>query len=980
MTSERWRKISALFDAAVGCDAGTRSSFLDEACAGDRDLRVEVEALLEAHHVAGPFGQHPVRGLRDNARVLDEGTTLGPYQIQSLVGAGGMGEVYKAADVRLGRTVAIKVLPEHVATDEQLKQRFEREARTVASLSHPHICSLFDVGERDGLHFLVMEYLEGQTLADRLKSGALPLAQTLRYGIQIADALDKAHRRGIVHRDVKPANIMLTATGAKLLDFGLAKPYDGGGTGGGDDSERSPGAALTGHGKLVGTLQYMAPEQVQSRETDGRTDIFALGAVLHEMVTGARAFDSGDRTGVIDAILRADVPPPSALAPATPAAVDRAIRRCLEKDPEERWQSAGDLRHELQSIATDSGAEARSAPSTAGRPRLRGRERIVWAAALLIVAVFGTWMAVAYSRNRDLTASQVIRFPINLAGGLRLDSRPTSVPIAISPRGSHIVFSAIDVNDNVQLYVREPDRMEVRPLPGTEGGFAPFFSPDGTWIGFVSSGSLKKVPLAGGPAVTIADRIADTQFGGGAWGQDGTIVFAPTRVAGLSRIPATGGTPTALTVPDAAKGEVSHLLPQFLPGDRAVLFTVRAGLNAAASRIEVLRLDTGERRVVAASGINARYSASGDVVFGGDGLLAGSLWAVPFDIKSLRPTGPEVRVGDSLTATAGLVYFTLAERGTLVSVPRGESAPQELVWIDSANQINTLADTPGTFLNPRLSPDGKRVAVTIMSQGDPRSGVWILDRDRPKSPLLFSNQSRNDHLPVWTPDGTRIVFSSLRDGSDRGAPANLYWKRLDDPGEAERLTRSTGHQDPASWSADGRFLVFAEQDQTTLWDIWMLDIKERTTRLLLRTPAREIHPMVSPDGKWLAYTSDETGKFEVYVVSFPGAERKQRISTSGGDQPLWARDGRRLFYREADKVIAVAVSPGPPFAAGKSEVVVQGSYSGRGGNGAPNYDLSADGRTFLLIRQNDPTSAGRTQLDVVVNWTTELGRRVLAKQ
>ncbi|HEU4926579.1 MAG TPA: protein kinase, partial [Vicinamibacterales bacterium] len=786
-----------------------------------------------------------------------------------------------------------------------------------------------------------------------------------------------AHRRGIVHRDLKPANIMLTPTGAKLLDFGLAKSAAAGSNPVGSFDRAMPGDALTRQGSLIGTLQYMSPEQVQRQDTDSRTDIFAFGAILYEMVTGKRAFEAPTEAGLIDAILNEEVPSSSDRHLLTHA-LDRVVRRCLAKNPEERWQSAGDLRHELQSIAEHPVTDLTVADPPGRRVGLRTSERYWWAAALVVVGTAGTWIAVADRDTPAPSASQVIRFSVSLPVGLRLVSRPTSVPIAVSPGGSRIIFSAMDLNDDVQLYVRETDRSEVRPLPGTQGGFAPFFSPDGSWLGFATAGSLKKMPLAGGPVVTIADAVLDEQFGGATWGADGTIVFAPTRAGGLSRIPAAGGVPRVLTVPDSAKGEVSHLLPQFLPGGRAVLFTLRAGLNVAPSRIEVVLTDTSERRVVAESGINARYAATGHVVFGGDGLLAGTLWAVPFDPVSLQTTGPASRVLDSLMAPAGLALFTLAESGTFVSAPRDARAPQELVWVDATGQSTTLADAPGTLLNPRLSPDNKRVALTRVSEGDPRSGVWVIDRARPQSPLLFSNQSRNDHLPVWTPDGTRIVFSSLRNGTDRAAPANLYWKGLDERGEAERLTESRYHQDPGSWSPDARFLTFAEQDPTTRWDIWMLDIRERAVQPLIRTPAREIHPMVSPDGRWLAYASDETGQNEIYVVSFPGAGQRQRISSGGGDQPLWARDGRRLFYREANKVVAVDVTPGPLFVAGRSVILFQGTYSGRGGNGAPNYEVSADGRSFLMIRQNDLTPIGQTQLDVALNWTIDLVTRAPA--
>ena len=974
MTPERFRQLNDLFHAALSRDDASRASFVDEACAADPDLRDEVVALLEAHRRVGQFGEHPVPVLASASAIpLAEGTALGPYRIETPLGAGGMGEVYKATDTRLERTVAIKVLPEHVAADPESRQRFEREAKTVASLSHPHICPLFDVGEQDGIHFLVMEYLDGETLSHRLKSGALPLSQALRYASEIADALDKAHRRGIVHRDLKPSNVMLTATGAKLLDFGLAKlarsPIGANRFPAGKATGDQP---LTGQGSLVGTLPYMAPEQVQGVEADARTDIFAFGAVFYEMVTGARAFDAPNQASLIASILKDDVPPASARQPMSSPAMDGAIRRCLAKDRDERWQSASDLKYEIQRIATETRQLAPAATPHARVARRFGRERLWWAAAVLAIGGIAAWFAVTGLRGGPPpVAGQTVRFAIALPDGLRLLPIRSAVPLAVSPGGERIVFAADDGSGS-RLYVRELQETEIRTLPGTEGGFGPFFSPDGTWVGFAASGALKKIKLNGGAAMTIAANSVDGQFGGGSWGRDGTIVYAPTRSAGLSRISAAGGTPTTLTAPDGNKGEVGHFLPDFLPDGRAVLFTMRAGLAGAPTRIEVLSLDTGERRVIAERGNNAHYAPTGHVVFAGDGLLAGSLWAVPFNTRTLVATGPQARVLDALQSRAGLASFAMAATGTLAYVPRGARAPEELVWVGRAGADTALTDSPGNLIFPRLSPDGKRLAVTINQRGDLRSGIWVLDLDRPQAPVLFSSQSRGDHLPVWTPDGARVVFSSLRDGADRDAPANLYWKPVDDSGEAERLTQSPHHQDPGSWSPDGRFLTFAEQHPDTRVDIWLLDIKNRTPRPLVRTAARERHPMISPDGRWLAYASDETGVEEVYVQAFPDGGQKLRVSTDGGNEPLWARDGGRLFYRRAKDVVAVSLTSGPALSIGPPEVLLSGTYEGAGGPGAPNYEVSPDGRRFLMVRRNEIANGDDTRLEVVVNWFAEL--------
>jgi serine/threonine-protein kinase len=971
MTPERFQQVSDLFHAALAGDAATRAMFVDEACGADRELRDEVMAWLEAHQNAGGFGQEPVPVLAPAASMpLAQGTTLGPYQIDRPLGAGGMGEVYRAIDGRLERTVAIKVLPEHVAADVESKQRFEREAKTVASLSHPHICPIFDVGEQDGIHFLVMEYLDGETLAQRLRSGALPLSNALRYATEIADALDKAHRRGIVHRDLKPSNIMLTATGAKLLDFGLAKLARPGTVG--NVTHNAAGEPLTGQGRLVGTVPYMAPEQVQGRETDSRTDLFAFGAVLYEMVTGERAFDADGQADLIGAILKDDVPPASLRQPSTPPALDGAIQRCLAKDREDRWQSAGDLGYELQRIATEQTSASNRRTDAA---RGRRRERWWWAASVLAVAIVAGLLAIPAVRGvRSANPSSPVKFAVTLPDGLRLGPEKSVMPFAVAPGGERVVFSALDANNVSRLYVRELQDVEIRALPGTEGGFGPFFSPDGTWLGFAVAGALRKIRLNGGAVLTIADNALDEQFGGAAWGPDDTVIFAPTRIAGLSRVPASGGIPTPVTTPDGDKGEVSHFLPEFLPGGGAVLFTMRAGLNAAPSRIEVVSLDTGERRVVAEHASNARYSRTGHVVFAGDGLLEGSLWAVPFDARTPGAIGPQVRVLDSLRSTGGIGGYAMAGSDTLAYLPRGTRAPEELVWVDESGVGLTLTETTGNLMFPRQSPDAKRLAVTNRRE-DLRSGIWILDLHRAGVPILFSSQSRNDHLPVWTPDGTRVVFSSLRDANTDGA-ANLYWKRIDAAGEAERLTRSLHHQDPGSWSPDGKLLAFAEGHQDTQWDVWLLDMDSRTPRPLIRTPARERHPMISPDGKWLAYASNETGQDEVYVQAFPDGGQKQRISNGGGNEPLWARDQRRLFYRRANDVVAVTIASGHPLAIGPSAVVASGAYEGAVGNGAPNYDVSADGRRLLMVRRNAIPSPTETRFEVIANWSVELRSRL----
>jgi Tol biopolymer transport system component len=888
------------------------------------------------------------------------GRRLGPYEILSSVGAGGMGEVYRARDTRLDRIVAIKVLPTHLADRSDLRERFEREARTIASLNHPHICTLFDIGQQGGIDYLVMEYLEGETLAQRLLKGSLPLEQVLQYAIEIADALDKAHRKGVTHRDLKPGNIMLTKSGTKLLDFGLAKLKQEATPANVPLSELpTANDPLTAEGSIVGTIQYMAPEQLEGKEADARTDIFAFGAVVYEMATGKKAFEGRSQASLIAAILEREPPAMSSLQPMTPPALDRVVKKCLAKEPENRWQTPKDLCDELKWIA-EGGSQVTLVPAAPAKgTRSLGRRGIILSLGTLLLVAVITSLA-TWNLKPAPSPQPVIRTVIDLPPGQKLAGLENGPAVALSPDGTRLAYVARQ-GGTQQLYLRALDSLDSKAIPDTEGAIEPFFSPDGQWVGFFAGGKLMKVSVSGGAALTLADAVLPR---GGSWGSQGMIAFSLTTNGALRQVPVTGGASQPLT--HLVKGESTHRWPEFLPGGKTVVFAAGpTALNFTNVHVAVQSVGTGERKDLIQGGTQPRYAPSGHLIYA----QGASLMAVPFDPLRLTATGEAVPVvEDVLQSTiTGAAQYSFSARGSLVYVPGGvQSAQSRLVWVSRNGAEQPLAAPAHAYLSPRLSPDGRKVAVAITEQ---ESQTWLYDLSR-ETLTRFTFEGNYNVIPIWSPDGKRIAFESNREG-----PYNVFRQLADGSGGLERLTTSEHIQAPVSWSPDGQLLSFIEVDPTTQQDIWVLRVSDRKAQPFLRTPFNENVPRFSPDGHGLAYMSDESGRFEIYVQPYPGPGGKWQISTEGGTEPVWNPSGRELFYRSGDKMMAVDIATQPGFAAGTPRMRFEGHYQS-----APfpiaNYDVSPDSERFLMLKAAEQAEAAPTQINVVLNWFEELKQKV----
>ena len=888
--------------------------------------------------------------------MLASGTRLGSYEVVSAIGAGGMGEVYRARDTRLERIVAIKVMSSALASAPELRDRFAREARAIAALNHPHICTLHDVGRHEDLDYLVMEHLEGETLEQRLAKGRLSVDQAVAIGIQIADALAAAHRAGILHRDLKPGNVMLTKSGAKLLDFGLAKTAIAGAgvTSAGASMLPTTPPALTQQGTILGTFQYMAPEQLEGQEADARSDIFAFGAVLYEMLAGRRAFDAKSHASLIAAILEHEPPSLTSAGGALPRPLQHVIDRCLAKNPDERWQTAADLHRELiWAAATPADAPAATAPQPGVAPLWRRPvplAAVVGAATLAALAAWATPRAMSTPPAGGRTA----RLAVVLQAGDQLAGL-AGPAVALSPDGTQIAYVAAS-GGRQQLHLRAIDRSDATILPGTEQAFAPFFSPDGQWIGFFAQGKLKKVSVASGTTQVVADAPNGV---GGTWHADGTIYFAAINNAGLSKVPAAGGAAVAVTTLDAASGEVSHRWPQLLPGGTALMFNAWRGPGQDEKSVDIVELATGRRIVVAQGGETPQYSPSGHIVYARND----DLFAIRFDLQGLRAIGEPVRLEESVSTGGEGTNFSVSANGDLAYVSGSPLRyERQLSWVARDGRVEPLPAPPRAYSNAVLSPDGRRAAVNVEA-----GTLEIATYDFARGALTTVATPGSSQAPRWTADGARITYRGTRAGS-----RTLWWKTIDTGAPEEQLLTGPHLQTPGMWSADGQWLVYTESHPATASDLWTLPRGANATpRVLVNTPFFESHPRLSPDGRWLAYVSDEPGRIEVFVQPFPEAGPRVQISSDGGIEPVWSRDGRELFYLSGSRMMAVAVEAGSAFKAGTPRALFDGRFT-VSPNGVAGYDVAADGR-FLMVQplHADPPT---NQIQVVLNWSEALRR------
>ena len=872
-------------------------------------------------------------------------TCLGPYEIVAAAGAGGMGEVYKARDTRLGRTVALKVLPPDAAADPERRRRFEQEARAVSALNHPHICVLYDIGSEDDVHFLVMEYLDGETLADRLKKGPLPLAKVLEYGRQIADALSMAHRHGVVHRDLKPSNVMLTPDGAKLLDFGLAKLKV---------AERSASSTsmtatawpvsdpITDDRTMLGTVSYMAPEQLEGGNIDARADLFAFGAVLYEMLTARRAFEGKSPATVIAAILAGEPPRLADVQPLAPAAVARVIATCLQKDPNDRWQTAHDLRLQLEAIADD---------ARAGR-RWRGASlrRLLWPAAVALMLAATAFTGLLIRGGPSPAPSPSVRFTITLPSGTSFGDQPN---LAVSPDGRYIAYTAKPRGASTRLWLRAMDATESRELPETAGAQFPFWAPDSQAVGFIAGGALRRIDLRDARPRVIATLSPQQQVGSAAWGPGDVVVFASGTA--LFRVPAQGGEATLI----AERPQRFRGIRGFLPDGRALV----SEWNAAASFWSAFAVPLDGSADVAhiADGF-AVHAARDRLLLVRDGMLI----AQPFDSRAQRVPGDTTMLAEAVDA-----WDAAASAGELlVYKPRPRT---QLAWFDrSGHRVGALGSAATDYLWLSVSPDGARAAV---ERGRPIEvgDIWLFDIARPSAPLRLSNNGARHSDPVWSGDGRQVAYASI--GAGRSA---IYRRSVADGGDERLVVQLETPAWPTDWTADGRYLVVATPafgKSGSSMDVAVIATEGgQGLRPLIATEANEAQARVSPDGHWIAYTSDESGRPEIYVQRFLEPGERIGVSTGGGAEPVWRHDGRELFYLDLDRrLMSVPMQTGSHISAGEPRPLFElPSYGFDIFYGVRNvYDASPDGNRFLVLTRDEREASSLT---VVTNFTSALAQ------
>jgi Tol biopolymer transport system component len=949
MTPDRWQQISRIYYDALARDDGERASFLREACRDDEVLRQEVESLL-AQPVSEEFLAEPALAMAtgrvdDPAEPTLTGQRLGVYHILDLLGVGGMGEVYRARDTKLGRDVAFKVLPLLFSADPERLARFEREARLLASLNHPHIAAIYGFEETAGVHALVLELVEGPTLAELIQRRPLPIAEAVRISHQIADALEAAHQRGIVHRDLKPQNIKVKPDGeVKVLDFGLAKAA----MAAADDDDGSPRSTAsidgTREGIILGTTSYMSPEQSRGHAVDKRSDIWAFGCVLYEMLTGRPAFAGETISDTLAAVLKQE-PDWQALPADTPPGIRSLLRRCLKKDPVDRLHDIADARIEIQEAIAEPAAMTPTGPPR--RAAARWMRLIPWVVAAGSVAM-ALLVVQLGSRGTGSPAGPVTRLDLDLPAGVELWVYPPGV--VLSPDGTRVAFVGV-FRGSRQLYTRRLDQFETVPIRGTENANAVFMSPDGGALGFITADlALKRVSLADGLVTTIEH---DAEFSAGAaWGPDERITFV--RAGALWQVPASGGPAKQITTIDSGKGELLHAWPSVIAQGRTLLFASITGTSRDASHIEALSLVTGQRRVIIESGTFPLYLRSGHLVFFRDGALLGA----PFDVDRLEVTGPVIRVLENLAVGTIMdaPLAALSDAGSLTYAP-SDAGTTRLVWVSRQGVEQPITETPRRYQYPRLSPDGRRTAVA--TAGD----LWIQDIARATFTRLTSEQTVGNAFPIWTADGTRVLFRTS---------TGMYWIAGDGSGHPQAIAGALSGDIPCSVAPDGDTLAFMRQNARTSRDVYVLSLRGRFgPRPVVSTPAFEGGAQFSPDGHWMAYASDESGQMHVYVRPFPGPDRRWHVSTQGGTQPLWSRNGKEIFYRVGNKMMVVDVSAGVDLILSQPRQLFEQRYVFQNVSLA-NYDVSPDGQRFVMVRDE----AGSGRLNVVLNWTEELKRLV----
>lgn len=977
MKPERWRQIEEVYHAAMERGAEDRASFLDEACAGDEALRRDVEALLAANDQLGEQTRGflatsaleiEARDPAEERRPLLAGERINRYRVVSRIGLGGMGEVYLAEDATLSRKVALKLLPANFATNADLVRRFEQEARAVGMLNHPNILTIYDTGEHQGTPYIVTELLEGANLRALLNDGPLPLSRALEYARQIVEGLAAAHEKGITHRDLKPENLFVTSDGRiKILDFGLAKlnPPKLVGIMGTESSRQTP---HTDPGVVMGTVGYMSPEQVRGQEADHRSDIFAFGIILYEMLTGRRAFQGETFAEVMAAIVKEEPPEVATVNHQIPAQFGRVARRCLEKRPERRFQTASDLGFAIEALSVFSDSQQtlalRALPE--GEAEKTGatvfkRERLMWLAVSLLLASAALISTALYLRKPS-PEFRGARLSIPLPPGTATLAS-VAPDLALSPDGRRLVFSA-SVGRKRQLWLRSLDSFITQPLVGTDDADAPFWSPDGRRIAFFADNKLKKFDTESAVIETICAAGAGR---GGDWNRNGVILFCAGDGAALSQVNAAGGKPEAVTELDAARGETNHDYPSFLPDGRHYLFHVFGRDNHG---VYVGSLDSKDRKLLiplspdTANSTRAVWSAPGYILYA---LNRTTLLARAFDPDRLELTGEPFRVAENvIVSSTGNARFTASTNdanganGVLAFIQSREMDVAQLTWRDRSGKRLGGAGPAEPWTGFELSPDDRWVAL-IRNEPSRLNSLWLLDLAQGATTRFVTDTDSANFFPVWAPDSERLAFASARN-----SPPNLFLKRITGNAPEERLLETRFQTFPVSWSPDGKFLVFAMGDPQTRTDIWSLPLSgERKPQPLLRTKSDERGARVSPDGRWLAYVSDETGSAEVYVTQFPQPARSWRISGNGGGSPCWRSDGRELFFLSGNKLMAVSVvnaGAAAEFRAGAPHPLFEIE--------GVNYAPSRDGQRFLtsVVTERAPTPP----ISVALNWTADV--------